>query len=492
MHTLFVIGLGRGDEKSLQILKDERLSSVRTCIFHSAPPHFEEFLRKKNFRVINLRDALEVDEDQPLKDQCRITAEYIIGVLRADGPSAYFVPGNPWRGEIVVRELSFLLAKEQDSLQILPGEDIWGDLLAFSGDRDGQDNFSGGVTIIDAHSLEEVRDLPKNELIISHPCSRQLISAIKKRLLLFYPPEHDINVLQYDRTGRLFLKESKPLGQIEEAGIFHCWTFFHLAPSPYYSVGDMADLMERLRSPKGCPWDRQQDHLSLRPFLLEEAYEVLDALNRENAQDLCEELGDLFLQVIFHSELAREKGHFTLWQVVDGITRKIFRRHPHVFQNEKVQNAREVRLKWQEIKKREKGQGSEERFKMPKELPALMRAQKVQKRAADLGFDWPDISGAIKKIEEEARELNDAYQAGEKVKIEEEVGDLFFALVNTARFLGVESEIALSGTIDKFISRFKYIEEQVLSQGGNFSDFSLDELDHWWEEAKTLEKQLKP
>jgi len=491
MDTLFVIGLGRGDESSLEIFEDERLSGVRTFIFHSAPPHFEEFLREKELRVINLREALEDTDDLPLKEQCRKSAEYIIDILKNDGSSAYLVPGNPWRGDAVVRELSSLLANEPHSLQILSGNDIWGDLLAFPSEQNGLGSFFGGVTIIDAHSLDEIRDLPKNDLIISHPCSRQLIPAIKKQLLYFFPPEHLINVLQYNMAGKLFLKESKPLKEIDDAGIFHCWTFFHLASSPLYSAGDMAYLMEQLRSPEGCPWDRQQNHLSLRPFLLEEAYEVLDAINRENAQDLCEELGDLFLQVIFHSELAREKGDFSLWQVIDGITRKIYRRHPHVFQDEIAENAHEVRLKWQEIKKMEKGEGGGERFSIPKELPALMRAQKVQKRAADLGFDWPDISGAIKKIEEEARELNDAYHAGEKVKIEEEVGDLFFALVNTARFLGVESEIALSRTIDKFISRFKYIEEQVQSRGGNFSDFSLVELDHWWNEAKVLEKQGK-
>ena len=222
---------------------------------------------------------------------------------------------------------------------------------------------------------------------------------------------------------------------------------------------------------------------------MEEAYEVVEAIDRGIPHELCEELGDLLLQVVFHSRLAGEKGDFSLWQVIDGLTRKIYRRHPHVFQDEKVTDAKGVRLKWQEIKQQEKGREKTGIFAVPAGLPALMKAQKIQKRAADVGFDWPDISGAVEKVHEEIKEFLEAYAAGHGQKIEEELGDVFFALVNMARFLGVDAEIALHFTIEKFLRRFKYIEGQVELRGGDYSAFTLEELDGWWREAKEQEKE---
>jgi tetrapyrrole methylase family protein/MazG family protein len=252
----------------------------------------------------------------------------------------------------------------------------------------------------------------------------------------------------------------------------------------------MAAMMAELRSPAGCPWDRQQDHRSLRPYLLEETYEVLEAIDSGVAADLCEELGDLLLQVVFHSELAREKGEFSFWEVVDGITRKIYRRHPHVFRQEKATDARAVSQRWQEIKLREKEQGgkSTHRFDLPPTLPALMKAQKIQKKAAAVGFDWPHVDGALAKVGEELRELEAERAAGNREKIEEEFGDLLFAMVNVARFLGVDAEQSLAAAIRKFTSRFAYIEEKVKASGKDFKAFSLADLDYFWEEAKSRNK----
>ena len=214
---------------------------------------------------------------------------------------------------------------------------------------------------------------------------------------------------------------------------------------------------------------------------------MLEAINKGVPAELCEELGDVLLQVIFHSVLAAEKKQFSLWQVIDGLARKIRRRHPHVFQDAKVNSVAEVRMKWQEIKQQEKGGKKTDRMSLPAELSALMKAQKIQKRAAEVGFDWPEIEGAVEKLREEARELSAAQKTGDPLQIEEEMGDLFFALVNLARFLGVNAEIALSLTVEKFIRRFRYIEEQVDRHGGDFARFTLAELDNWWNEAKRLE-----
>ena len=489
MAILYVTGLGRGDPGSLKVLEAEKYSKVRTCIFHSAPPALKSCLQQRSYKVIELEEVLEKEPGETLKDLNGKTAEFILDILENEKEAFLFLPGRPWSGEALLKELRPRIDHRKNSLEMINGEEIWGYLMEYAGKRSEENNSARGIMLIDAHILEELRDPPRCDLIILHPCSRQLISLIREHLLEFYPPDHTVNILQFNPEGALSLYRTCPLAKIEEAGVFHCWTFFHLEPSPLYTLGDMASLMEQLRLPQGCPWDRQQDHNSLRPYLLEETFEVLDAINNGGAAELCEELGDLLLQIVFHSRLASEKKEFTLWQVVDGIARKIYRRHPHVFQNERVSSARDVRLKWQEIKKLEKGNKGDG-FTITPGLPALMKAQSTEERLI-AGFDWPDIQGAINKLVEEVQELGDAYTAGNREKIEEELGDLFFSLVNVARFLKIDAEIALSLTVDKFIKRFRYIEKQVKLHGGDFRGYSLEELDQWWEEAKTLEKEEK-
>ncbi len=348
-------------------------------------------------------------------------------------------------------------------------------------------SFSRGITLFDASHLDELYDPPRGELLVINFYSKGLLSRVRERLLNFYPPQHNVNVLQPDAGGDFFLVQSGPLAQLESSEDFSQEACLHLSPPPYYSLGEMAAIVKQLRAPGGCPWDRQQDHFSLKSCLLEETYEVLEAINRQVPRELCEELGDVLLQVVFHSVLAAEENDFSLWQVVDGLARKIRRRHPHVFQNEKVASVAEVKMKWQEIKQLERGGAKTDRFALPAELSALMKAQKVQKKAAEVGFDWPEIDGVLEKVQDEARELSAARKTGDRLQIEEEIGDLFFALVNLTRFLDINAEIALNLTVDKFIRRFRYIEAQVDRQGGNFANFSLSELDGWWEEAKKLE-----
>ncbi|NMB40630.1 MAG: nucleoside triphosphate pyrophosphohydrolase [Firmicutes bacterium] len=485
MPELYLIGLGKGEANSLKILEQPEFSGISTCIFHSASPHLKELLRKMGLRVINLAEAIKNSPECSLKDLHKKTVGLVWNVLEKEEKAALFLPGRPWAGEATVKILSSQMP-DKVSLHVIKGNDIGGPILDFL-DREMSTDFSRGISFHDAHFLEDLLDPPRSQLIITHPCNKFLIFNIKRILSGFYPPEHNINILQFDHKGLLTLLKVQPLGQIEKAGAFNCWTFFHLTPSPYHSFGDMASVMKQLRTPEGCPWDRQQDHFSLKPYLLEEAYEVVEAINRKNPGELCEELGDLLLQVIFHSELAREKGDFSLWQVIDGLTRKIYRRHPHVFGDAQISDATGVKVKWEEIKQQEKGREKTDLFATPEVLPALMRAQKIQKKAAVLGFDWPDISGAAGKLYEEIEELQAAYAQKHREKIEEELGDVFFALVNMARFLKVDAETALHSTIEKFIRRFRYIEKQVQLRGGDYSSFTLKELDNWWQEAKNQE-----
>ena len=488
MLKLYVAGLGRGDAGALSRILEQHFSPMlRTCIFHTVPVHLRGLVEEKAFKLIDLQEEIKTKPGESLQSIREDAVAYIMEILRAEGTALLILPGGPWPGDALLTALEAREEAEEISLKVIQGEESRFLVPAFLKSAMGK-NFSRGITFFDAHYLDELSDPLRGELLIAHPCSRELISRVRERLLYFYPPQHPVNILQFDAGGDLFWQQSGPLEHLGREGAFHCWTYLHLTPPPCYSLGEMSDIVKLLRSPEGCPWDRQQDHFSLKSCLLEETYEVLEAINNGVPAELCEELGDLLLQVVFHSELAREEGDFSLWQVVDGLARKIRRRHPHVFQNEKVKNVAEVRMKWQEIKQQEKGGVKVDRFALPAELSALMKAQKVQKKAAEVGFDWPESGGVVEKLYEEARELIAAQKTGDQLQIEEEIGDLFFVLVNLARFLEVNAEIALNLTVDKFIRRFRYIEEQVDRHGGDFARFSLQELDTWWEEAKKLER----
>lgn len=257
-----------------------------------------------------------------------------------------------------------------------------------------------------------------------------------------------------------------------------------------YSVQELFDVMEKLLSPEGCPWDREQDHRSLRPYLIEEAYEVIEAIDEEDMGKMQEELGDLLLQIVFHTSLAEKSNDFEFKDVVKGITEKMIRRHPHVFSNVQVADSSEVLKNWEQIKAGEKAGGEKPEQgrtrilgKVNKSLPALLLAQEIQKKAQKAGFDWEDINGPWEKVYEETDELK-AAAGGNNRDTEEELGDLLFAIVNLARFLGVCPETALYKTIHKFKRRFEFIEDRLWENDLKWENVGMDVLDSLWEEAK--------
>ncbi len=245
----------------------------------------------------------------------------------------------------------------------------------------------------------------------------------------------------------------------------------------------LIEIVQQLRAPGGCPWDREQTHRSLRPYLVEETYEVLDSIDREAYGELKKELGDLMLHIVFHAQIAGEEQLFDMADVLQHINEKLIRRHPHVFGDSSVTDARHVERQWEKIKLEE---GHRKRLLegVPKHQPALNRAFRVQEKAAGVGFDWPDVAPVWDKIREEVNELEVEVSANDPRRIEDELGDLLFSIVNLARKLKVNPEDALRGTVDKFTERFNFIEDTLLNQGRKLHESTLEEMDSLWDEAK--------
>lgn len=255
-----------------------------------------------------------------------------------------------------------------------------------------------------------------------------------------------------------------------------------------YGFNDLVEIMKILRSPEGCPWDREQDHKSIRQNFIEETYEAIEAIDTEDSELLKEELGDVLLQVVFHSEIEQSQGGFNIDDVCDGVCKKLIVRHPHVFGDVVAETSDKVLTNWDNIKMKTKSQKtqSEAIDSVAKSLPALMRSTKVQQKAAKVGFDWDDVNGAMEKVSEELSELKEAVKSSDKENIHEELGDLLFAVVNVSRFLKEDSEKALYDACDKFAKRFRKVEELASEKNINMKEAGIEVLDELWDEAKKI------
>lgn len=247
------------------------------------------------------------------------------------------------------------------------------------------------------------------------------------------------------------------------------------------SFDELKGIVAKLRGPDGCPWDKKQTHASLGPYLIEECYEVLQVLEEGTAEKLCEELGDLLLQIMLHAQIAAEAGHFEIDDVVRGISEKLIHRHPHVFGGEKVSDAAEVELNWETLKQERRQEGESVLSNVPREMPALVYSQSVQRRAAGVGFDWEKVDDILDKVAEEVAEIK---QAPDQQEMAKEFGDLLFVLANMARRLDIDLEMALRSANQRFYQRFTYMEEICRKRGVGFGSLSFDEQNALWGEAK--------
>lgn len=326
---------------------------------------------------------------------------------------------------------------------------------------------------------------PDENVIIFDILPGEQAGKIQNLLTKIYPGGHPCLLAQSVDSRRQRWQNCSII--LNDIGTVKSEFCLFIPPSlPDSSMESFQNLIAHLRSPQGCPWDREQTHLSLRPNLLEETYEVLKALDEKDDAGLMEELGDLLLQIVLHAQISSEMNEFSLSQVIQGIHRKIVHRHPHVFQDIKIKDARAVIHKWEELKsieRLENGKGEDHGIleSVPRLMPALSLAQAYQQRAARVGFDWPEIKPVVDKVYEELAELE---AAPTQARREEELGDLLFAVVNLVRWHEVDAESALRKMTNRFYDRFKFIEDQARQQGRKLQDMKLEEMDAIWEMAK--------
>ena len=489
MKKIIVAGLGPGSIEYLPVKTLELMRNTASIYLRTEKhPLVEELLRR----------GISFESFDSLYDRgCSFQEVYenIVSILleqAAEGDVLYGVPGHPMVAE---RTVQMLLEAAQGAydVQILPAMSCL-DAVYASLRLDP----TRGLLIMDALELLE-NSSPLNTqlpLMCTQVYGKRIASEVKLTLMEHYPDAHPVVVVHAAVVPGQELIKTIPLFELDrQEEISYLTTLF--VPETDSSSSRQEDpfrflekLMIRLRSPGGCPWDLEQDFDSLKRYLIEETYEVIEAIEDADMHKLQEELGDLLLQVIFYSQIAREKDIFNINDVIGGISEKLIRRHPHVFGNSvKVNCVEDVNVNWEKIKHSEKM--DRPRFDIPRELPALMRAEKVQKKAAETGFDWPDISGAWEKIQEELAELSLAIQEQSHREVKGEVGDLLFAVVNVARFLQADPEEALTLTINKFIHRFKHIETRAEELGKRTEEMSLEEMDELWNEAKDFHSKKK-
>jgi tetrapyrrole methylase family protein/MazG family protein len=425
------------------------------------------------------------EREQDFSAVYRAIAEEVLRLGERPEGVCYAVPGSPRVGEATVTQIVSLARERGGTVRIVEGLSFIEPVLAAL-ELDALE----GVFIADALDLASRHHPsfpPSVHAIVAQLYSRELATDVKLTLMNQYPEEHPVRLVHSAGTAAEEV-EDLPLHAIDQSGKIAHLTTLYVPPLARGALEEFQETIAHLRAPEGCPWDREQTHKSIRGNLLEEAYETLEALDQEDPVHLAEELGDLLLQILLHAQIATEAGEFRMADVIGGVNTKIRRRHPHVFGEAKVNGVGDVLRNWEEIKAGERGQegkGDRGLFGgVPQALPALEQAIGYQKRAARVGFDWPEISGVRAKLDEEIGELDAAKGEDEQ---EAELGDVLFAAVNYARWLKVDPEAALREANTRFRGRFGKMQEAAGKLGKPLKGMELSELDALWEQAKAGE-----
>ncbi|MCD7036652.1 nucleoside triphosphate pyrophosphohydrolase [Metabacillus sp. GX 13764] len=425
-------------------------------------------------------------------DQFDPVYEEITAVLLEKAKSSeviYAVPGHPLVAEKTVQLLIAAAEREEAVIEIAGGQSFL-DAMFAALKIDPVDGFQ----LLDASSMKRDDLKLTQHLIICQVYDQMSASMAKLTLMEEYPDEYEVAVIQEAGGANEKIKWI-PLYELDRGAEVNNLTSLYIPPIAderlvHHQFSAFRNVVKALRAPGGCPWDREQTHASLKKYLIEECYELLEAIDEEDPDHMVEELGDVLLQVVLHSQIGEDEGMFTADDVIRTVTEKMIRRHPHVFGGAAAENTEQVLANWDEIKKQEGKYKEESRLgSVAGSLPALSKAYQLQKKAAKAGFDWPDASGAWDKLKEELQEF-EAELSRQKVDSSlmlREFGDILFAFVNIARFYKIEPEEALASTNHKFTSRFQYIENQARLLQKELEDMTLEEMDRLWDEAKTKE-----
>ncbi|PRR77192.1 Nucleoside triphosphate pyrophosphohydrolase [Clostridium liquoris] len=476
-----VVGLGPGSKEALTLGTIEVLKTAKKVYLRTEKHPTVEYLKEFNIEYETFDKKYDsMDNFDEVYDSI---ANDIIKEYKESGDVAYAVPGHPLVAEKSVNNLIRLCKENSIELKIFPAVSFV-DAMIESLRIDPIE----GIKIIDAFDIKNQILDKRLGTIVTQVYNGFIASEVKLALLEYYGDEEEIYFVRAAGIEGLESVRKIKLYELDRQPDIDYLTSIFI-PKKLNNTKDFYDLlsiMERLRGEDGCPWDREQDHDSLKKYLIEESYEVLEAIEEKNDDMLIEELGDVLFQIVFHAQIGKEEGFFNINDVIKGICDKMVERHPHVFGEVKVSSSDEVLDNWDKIKSKEKGYNShtEELKHVAKTLPSLIKAEKIQKKAAKVGFDWNRVEDALDKVLEEFYEVKDVYKNNNREKILEEVGDLIFAVVNVARFLDIDPEYALNYTIDKFIYRFEYIERSAENIGVKMENMTLEEMDQLWEKAK--------
>lgn len=481
-----IIGLGSGNEDSLSLGIYKLLKKSENIYLRTRVHPIVDFLTEEqiNFQTF---DYL-YDQSFEYEAVYQEIAKSLLNEAKSGKTLVYAVPGHPMVAEKSVKILIETGNKEDVDVDVLGGESFLDTFFS----RLNIDPIDGFI-FLNGETVTRDDIIPSKNILIGQVYNRFIASDLKLTLMEIYPDETPVwLVANLGIDGQEIIKQL-PLYELdyEETDFNHLSSLF--IPASVSDQGEqrqfykLVDTVKVLRGPNGCPWDREQTHKSIRKNLIEETYELLDAIDAMDIDNMIEELGDVFLQVLFHSEIAEEDGYFNIYDVIEQLNLKLLRRHPHVFGDEAAQGADEALDFWNKMKSKEKEIVEEKTSILdgiPKELPTILKAYKLQKKAAKVNFDWTRVEDVYNKIDEELAEVKSA--KGEEQL--EEIGDLLFAIINLARFLGHDPEEALALTNKKFIQRFNYIEESFNQEGILFEDASLELMEKYWNEAKNAEQ----
>lgn len=488
--SITIVGLGSGDPDQLTLGVWNRLKSAKQL-----------YLRTAQHPAVKLLDEHQIDyqtfdavyeQYDTFAEVYEAIVQQLLNAAEVSDDLVYAVPGHPMVAESTVQLLREY-AGERITLQILGGESFLDQTFLKLG-FDPIDGFQ----LLDGSQLEAAALDPQLHTIIAQVYDQYTASDVKLSLMELYPDDYQITVAHALGVAGEEEIVTVPLYELDRISGYGNLSLIWVSRTNEAIVRNrqfsrLKEIIKILRSPNGCPWDREQTHKSIRKNLIEEVYEVIETIDDDDPVSMCEELGDLLLQIMLHSEMEEEAGAFTVNDVIAGINEKLIRRHPHVFGSKQAGDSQEALHNWQEIKAEEKRQQGIDVEKqsilagIPRDLPALMKAYELQKRASKVGFDWPELQEVFDKIEEELGELKEVAERPEGLELQkEELGDLLFAVINASRFIGLDPDEVLSRTNRKFTKRFEYIEQQLRLKEKSFDQTDLIEMENWWQEAKNL------